>query len=99
MNMIDSFDRLYHRLPKYLADHASEYNPAHRTEMAHVLEDLRAYHNTRECESCGRPYDRRQLDPVIVSILGATYAFCCEECASEGEWSVRYDYRKAMRRA
>jgi hypothetical protein len=98
MHDIDSCDRLYHILPTSLANHVSEYTPSHRAwMMAHVLEELHAYHNTLLCESCERLYDRRHLNSVSVRILGATYAFCCKECASEGEWSLRYDYRKARR--
>jgi hypothetical protein len=38
-------------------------------------------------------------DAIESEILGYTYHFCDNNyCEGYGEWSIRYDYRKYMRR-
>ena len=85
---------VYQQLPKQLADLVSEYNPEHRAWMAPVLDEIRRV--ACENDDCHGPGNSREV--VSASILGGTYHFCCPACASYGEWSLRYDYRKAMRR-
>ena len=36
---------------------------------------------------------------ALIIILGILYYFCSEDCVGYGSWSIRYDYRKSMRRA
>ena len=51
---------------------------------------------------CGNDMCEQEIsiyDAIETKILGHTYHFCDNNyCEGYGEWSIRYDYRKFMRR-
>ena len=99
-------------LPQVLVNEIFSYDPQHREYMKGVMNDLLFAHHKwnmcpvfdelieQECDNeyCGQIITRNSDDTQSVIILNHLYHFCCEDCAGEGEWSIRYDYRKAMRR-
>ena len=99
-------------LPQVLVNEIFSYDPQHREYMKDVMIDLLFTHHKWnmscvfdeltevECDNeyCGQIITRYNEEAETVLILGHLYKFCCEHCAGEGEWSIRYDYRKAMRR-
>ena len=99
-------------LPQVLVNEIFSYDPQHREYMKDVMNDLLFAHHKwnmcpvfdelieQECDNeyCGQIITRNSDDTQSVIILNHLYHFCCEDCAVEGECSIRYDYRKAMRR-
>ena len=99
-------------LPQVLVNEIFSYDPQHMEYMKDVMNDLLFAHHKwnmcpvfdelieQECDNeyCGQIITRNSDDTQSVIILNHLYHFCCEDCAGEGEWSIRYDYRKAMRR-
>ena len=99
------FNLVYNKLPKELADKVSEYNAYHRLLMNEVFEELDDYCNIVCCDNeycCNNYCEEGELhkkNAFKEEILGILYYFCSEDCVGYGSWSIRYDYRKSMRRA
>ena len=103
---------LHQVLPQVLVNEIFSYNPLHRECMKEVMVDLLLDHHKwnmapvfnelmiQECDNeyCSEIITRYSDESESVIILNNLYHFCCENCAGEGEWSIRYDYRKSMRR-
>lgn len=99
-------------LPQVLVNEIFSYDPQHREYMKNLMNDLLFAHHKwnmdpvldelieQECDNeyCSEIITRYSQESESVIILNNLYHFCCEYCAGEGEWSIRYDYRKAMRR-
>lgn len=99
-------------LPQVLVNEIFSYDPQHREYMRGVINDLMFAHHKwnmapvfdelieQECDNeyCSEIITRYNEEAESVIILNNLYHFCCENCAGEGEWNIRYDYRKAMRR-
>jgi hypothetical protein len=99
-------------LPQVLVNEIFSYDPLHRENMKDVMNNLMFAHHKwnmapvfdeliqQECDNeyCGQIITLYSDESESRIILNNLYHFCCENCAGEGEWSIRYDYRKAMRR-
>jgi len=99
-------------LPQVLVNEIFSYDPLHRENMKDVMNDLMFAHHKwnmspvfdelieQECDNeyCSEIITRYSDESESVIILTNLYHFCCENCAGQGEWSIRYDYRKSMRR-
>ena len=99
-------------LPQMLVNEIFSYDPQHREYMKDVMTDLLFAHHKwnmapvfdeliqQECDNeyCTQIITLYSDESESRIILNNLYHFCCEYCAGEGEWSIRYDYRKAMRR-
>tara|TARA_B110000285_G_scaffold130233_1_gene146347 strand:+ start:4880 stop:5200 length:321 start_codon:yes stop_codon:yes gene_type:complete len=86
-------------IPKELVDIIFSYNPEHRENMTHVLDELLYVTNYTTCdnENCEAELYKHEDDCVTTWVVGNEHHFCNEECASYGEWSIRYDIRKSRR--
>jgi hypothetical protein len=89
---------IFNSLPYELRVLVNTFSAEHRSNMKEVLEELIYYTSIACCmnENC-----ERQIylsNAVQTTIIGDIYYFCDEQCSSYGEWSIRYDYRKSMRR-
>ena len=96
---------LFEYLPKELVDVIFSYKPQHREYMKHVMEDLMfAQHKWNmgpvldelteiPCDNdyCDASICRYETEFRNIKILGRLFNFCCEHCAGEGTWSIRYD--------
>ena len=99
-------------LPQVLVNEIFSYDPQHREYMKDVMNDLLFAHHKwnmtpvfdeliqQECDNeyCTQIITLYSDESESRIILNNLYHFCCENCAGQGEWSIRYDYRKAMRR-
>ena len=87
-------------IPSELLLEIISYNPEHRKNMANVLDELLYVTSYAICdnEHCESELYTKHDDCVTVMIINHEYHFCNEDCASYGEWSIRYDYRKSRRR-
>jgi hypothetical protein len=99
-------------LPQVLVNEIFSYDPQHREYMKGVMNDLLFAHHKwnmgpvfdelieQECDNeyCSEIITLYSDESESRIILNNLYHFCCENCAGQGEWSIRYDYRKAMRR-
>jgi len=99
-------------LPQVLVNEIFSYDPQHREYMKDVMNDLLFSHHKwnmapvfdeliqQECDNeyCTQIITLYSDESESRIILNNLYHFCCENCAGLGEWSIRYDYRKAMRR-
>ena len=67
----------------------------HKWNMVHVFDELLV----QECANgyCEKLMMTDAEESQCAVIFGKKYHFCCENCAGQGEWNIRYDYRKAMR--
>ena len=98
-------------LPQVLVNEIFSYNPLHRVCMKEVMVDLLLAHHKwnmapvfdeliiQECDNeyCEKLMMTDAEESQCAVIFGKRYNFCCENCAGQGEWNIRYDYRKAMR--
>jgi hypothetical protein len=89
---------IFNHLPYELRVLVNTFSAEHRSNMKEVLEELLYRAHIVYCmnENC-----ERQIclcAALQTTIIGDIYYFCDEECSSYGEWSIRYDYRKSMRR-
>ena len=98
-------------LPQVLVNEIFSYNPLHRVCMKEVMVDLLLAHHKwnmapvfdeliiQECDNeyCEKLMMTDAEESQCALIFGKIYHFCCENCAGQGEWNIRYDYRKAMR--
>ena len=98
-------------LPQVLVNEIFSYNPLHRVCMKEVMVDLLLDHHKwnmapvfnelmiQECDNeyCDELMIKNGEESQCALIFGKRYHFCCENCAGQGEWGIRYDYRKAMR--
>ena len=97
INML-TYNYLSSIFPRELVIYIGEYNPEHKKIMKLVFDELNDYHSTVYCDNdmCEQPF---HIDKAYTTnILKQECHFCCEDCQSYGEWSIRYDYRKSMRR-
>ena len=102
---------LAQNLPQVLVNEIFSYNPLHRECMKEVMVDLLLSHHKwnmapvfdelmiQECDNeyCDELLIKNGEESQCVILYRKQYHFCCEKCAGEGEWNIRYDYRKAMR--
>jgi len=70
----------------------------HRDIFKIVLEEMIYYSNFIDCDNDYCEMRISKVDAVTKYILGDEYYFCNSDCGSYGEWSIRYDYRKSLRR-
>ena len=84
-------------LPSDVCILINTFNPVHREKMFLVLEELVYYNTLTRCDNDMCEKEISIENAIEGSILGGTYYFCDENCQSNGEWSIRYDWRKAMR--
>jgi hypothetical protein len=86
-------------IPEELIGEVFSYNPEHRENMVNVLDELLHVTNYTTCdnENCEADLYKYCDDCVTTWIVGNEFHFCNEECASYGEWSIRYDIRKSYR--
>jgi hypothetical protein len=71
----------------------------HKWDMHEVFHELlEATELYCDNDMCECSINIQSLDIIETVILGRNCIFCSEDCAGYGEWSIRYDYRKAMRR-
>lgn len=72
----------------------------HQYNMIDVFDELYDRNMVQCCnENCLTDDTILSYDESIrVEILENTYTFCCEDCADEGEYWIRYDIRKSCRR-
>jgi hypothetical protein len=89
---------IFNRLPYDLRVLVNTFSAEHRSNMKEVLQELlyRAH-----IVYCMNDMCERQIclcAALQTTIIGQIYYFCDEECSGYGEWSIRYDYRKSMRR-
>lgn len=97
-----SVTRLEHnlrKLPRELLLVIDTFNVNHRKQMKDVFDEMLYY---ASLTICGNDYCEREIstwDAIETTVLGHTYHFCDNNyCEGYGEWSIRYDYRKFMRR-
>ena len=71
----------------------------HKWNMYDVFDEL-LEKNYLYCDNdmCECSINIQSPDIIETVILGRNCIFCSEYCSSYGEWSIRYDYRKAMRK-
>lgn len=87
------------KLPRELSILIDTFNVNHRKQMNEVCDEL--LYNA-SLVYCGNDMCEQEIftcDAIETTILGHTYHFCDNNyCRGYGEWSIRYDYRKYMRR-
>ena len=87
------------KLPRELLRIIDTFNVNHRKQMIHVFDEM--LYNA-SLTFCGNDMCEQEIsiyDAIETKILGHTYHFCDNNyCEGYGEWSIRYDYRKFMRR-
>ena len=86
-------------IPKELVDIIFSYNPEQRENRTHVVDELLYVTNYTTCDNENWEADlyQHEDDSLHPWVVGNEHHFCNEECASYGEWSIRYDIRKSRR--
>lgn len=91
-------------LPQHLIDYIWEFAPSHRDQLNDVMEELDDYF-TVYCSNDMCQGEIHRNDAIFKTITihdyrrhVQKYYYCCEHCASYGDWSARYDMRKYFRR-
>ena len=96
MTTIDG-NNLY--IPSEILREIFSYAPEHRENMVNVLDELLYVTNYTTCdnENCEAELYKHEDHCVTSWVVDNEHHFCNEECASYGEWSIRYDIRKSRR--
>lgn len=84
---------------KPLTNIEDEYITEHEAKMYHVLDELLYTTNNVYCGNDMCEKEICKHDSIEDEFMDINYYFCDNNyCHSYGMWSLRYDYRKSMRR-